>query len=460
MLVGSGVPAQARADKSARIIGGSNAAITSVPWQVALVDPTIPGTEADGQFCGGTVLNQQWIITAAHCFDDYTRTSVGVFAGGDDLGVVAGTNEYLSSQWIVHPSYTGTVHDIALIKLNATDILNLSTPEIDAITLPSNVNPNTFPSVGQNLTISGWGDTDPTNSTSYPNELKSAVVSVISADTATACGSYPVGDWNPRYELCVGTVGGGIDTCQGDSGGPYVALDVDGDNDLAVEPTLVGITSWGRGCAQAAYPGFATRVTSYLDWILPKPPTVKVSYSKSKKTHTVKWVAPTNQVVSSPATGFRVEYSTNFGMTWKLATTTSVSAKSYSKKIARDTMWRVATTSDVNNKYGPYLWADENGFDGERVISAPSAPTGFAQVTGSGPLRFRWAEPASINGSAISGYRLYRQNSTGAPILLLTTTSRVNVETPRGTLPADFWVTAINNAGESLESNHIRVSNR
>ncbi len=458
LVVGFAAPAQATPAGPSKIIGGTVTPISAVPWQVALVDPTVVGTEGDGQFCGGSVINAKWVITAAHCLSSYRRTTLGIFAGNNNLGVTSGTDEYTADKWILHPDYTGDFHDIALVKLKDTDPFNLASPNIDPIALPVNVNPTTFPAVGQAVTVSGWGDTNPTTVNTYPDLLQSTVLNVISGSSSVPCGSYGSGDWNPRYELCVGTSTGGYDTCQGDSGGPYAVLNIDGNNDLAVEPTLIGVTSWGNGCALAAYPGIATRVTSYLDWIIPMQPTVTITFNKKTKTHTLKWVAPLNQSVSSPVTGFRIEYSTNYGMTWKLATTAAVTAKSYSKKIAKDTLWRIAAVNEVNNDLGPYLWADQNGLDGARTVAAPSAPTGLRQMATSGQLRFSWGEPANINGTAITGYRLYRMGLTGLPTLLLTTKSRSNVETPRANLPSEFWVTAINNAGESVESTHVKIA--
>ena len=193
-------------------------------------------------------------------------------------------------------------------------------------------------------------------------------------------------------------------------------------------------------------------------WVVPINPAVTITYSTKKKSFTLKWVPAVNQTVASPVTGYRIEYSTNYGMTWRLATTAPASAKSYSRKIARDTMWRIAAVNDVNNGLGPYMWADENGVDGDRVVAAPATPTGFAPVSGPGGLRFRWNEPATNNGTALTKYRVYRQTGTAAPVMVLETTERLNVTVPRGTvLPAYFSVTAVNNAGESAPSQTVMV---
>jgi secreted trypsin-like serine protease len=455
IILGVVAPATAAPAEPEQIVGGTNYEILDVPWQVGLVRQLDSGTQFDAQFCGGSIINANWVVTAAHCLDDFTDDSLGVFAGGDDLDVPVGVNEYTSTRWIIHPRYAGGVHDIALVKVNSPFLL--SSPNLEPIALPINVDGQSFPEVGQEVVVSGWGATN-SGGTVYPSDLKGATLTVISASSATACGDYDTNDWDPQYELCVGTPAGGVDTCQGDSGGPYAVMDIDGDNDLVVEPTLIGVTSWGNGCADADFPGLATRVTSYLDWIVPINPAVTITYSTKTKKFTLKWVPAPSQTVSSPVTGYRIEYSTNYGMTWRLATTAPATAKSYSRKIARDTMWRLAAVNDVNNGLGPYMWADDNGVDGDRVVAAPSMPTGFAPVSGPGGLRFRWNEPVTNNGTALTKYRVYRQTGTSAPVVVLETTERLDVTVPRGTvLPAYFWVTAVNNAGESAPSQTVMI---
>jgi hypothetical protein len=210
-------------------------------------------------------------------------------------------------------------------------------------------------------------------------------------------------------------------------------------------------------------------VSTYLDWIIPNRPTLKVSYSSKTKKHTLKWTAVTDQLVSSPVTGFRIEYSTNYGMSWRNGPTVAPTARSYSQKIARDTLWRVAAVNEVNSGLGPYLWADTSGYSGDRVIAVSSAPTGFTgAVSSSGSIiRFKWSEPTSANGSLIYKYRLYRQIGTGTPVRLfeispipgvtdeVVRTLTATVQRDRGS--AKFWITAVNNSGESAPSAQVTI---
>jgi hypothetical protein len=195
-----------------------------------------------------------------------------------------------------------------------------------------------------------------------------------------------------------------------------------------------------------------------------------VSYSRKTKKHTVKWTAVTNQLVASPVTGFRIEYSTNYGMSWRNGTTVAPTARTYSQKMARDTLWRVAAVNEVNSGLGPYLWADTSGYLGDRVTAAPSAPTGFTGAVSSAGniIRFKWSEPLSANGSLIYKYRFYRQIGTKTPVRLfeispipgvtdeVVRTLTATVQRERGS--AKFWVTAVNSSGESAPSTQVTIN--
>jgi hypothetical protein len=278
------------------------------------------------------------------------------------------------------------------------------------------------------------------------------------------CGSYDPIDWNYRYEMCVGVAEGGIDTCQGDSGGPYVAT-LDGDGDGTPEPTLVGVTSWGDGCADEGFPGFASRVSAYVDWIVPEVPSgVDVQYSARTGRHTISWTPRTDQSLASKVSGYRVEYSLDLGDTWNFATTTSSKARSTSQKVAESAVWRVATVTAVNKNLGPYLWADESGAVLDRGLDAPDAPTEFeVSYIGDAEIGFAWTEPASVHGSAIAEYRIYRDRAGRAPQLMGRITNgyldmSVSTRVRSGSYPpSDYWVVAVNNAGESAASNVVEA---
>ena len=449
--------APASATRTERIIGGDEIPITDAPWQVALISADQNyGTVHDGQFCGGSIINERWIITAAHCLSDYRGSFLGVFAGNNDLDVSTGTDVYTASSWKVHPDYNGDdvwYNDLALVRLQST--LDLADPAIDPIAFPTAIDPADAPAVGDSIDVSGWGSTaSPTPD--YPTLLHGTTLDVISSGAPDACGDYATSDWNSLYETCIGIDGGGKDTCWGDSGGPYVD-EIDADGDGETEPTLIGVTSWGEGCADANYPGFATRVTSYLDWIVPRSPDVNTAEIGANTV--VSWSPLSNQFLSYPVSGYRVEYSLDSGETWDWGGTVTAKKRLLQVYGVTGAQWRLAALNAVNASGGPYLWSGDTDVDEARLGAAPDSPESFEYLgrTRSG-YAFQWEQPNSVNGSAIWDYRIYQQRSFGSPRLAESgrsqwPTATVKSKFGRGT----YWVVAVNNFGESAPSDSLVV---
>lgn len=469
LALGVVTPAQGTTERAERITGGTPAGALAAPWQVALYDTDGASRASDSDFCGGSILNAQWVLTAARCVTNFPGSVVlGVFAGSDDLTDSLSVHGYQSTRRIAHPGYRGNINDVALVKVNRA--FNLSLPELDPIGLPLDINGSTFPGVGEDLTATGWGLSNPSNPASAQTILRTVQFQSLAAPGSTSCGSTPAADWNTRYELCVGATGGGSDFCTGDIGGPITADGIDGDGDLETEVTLIGIASWGGGCGNAARPSLALRVSTYVDWIVPNRPTMTVKYSSKTKRHTVGWKPAVDQLVSSPVSGFRIEYSTNYGMSWRNGATVAPTARSYSQSAARDTLWRVAAVNEVNSGLGPYLWADTSGYPGGRAVAVSTAPTSFTGAVASNGtvIRFKWSEPTAANGSLIYKYRLYRQIGTATPVRLFEIspipgiseepirTLTATVQRERGT--AKFWITAVNNSGESAPSSQVTIN--
>lgn len=448
------------------IIGGDPVLISEVPWQVGLITANGGPTLWQAQFCGGTVLNARWVVTAAHCLvDDNGRVSktkaIKIIAGVDDLGLPRGTNEHRVSSIVVSPGYEGGFNDIALIQIS--DQFDLYGSGIVPASLPLALDGDDVPALGTDITVSGWGEFEAYGAGEYPDLLQAATLDVLAAPLADDCGDYLLSDWNYRYEMCVGVTEGGRDTCQGDSGGPYVA-ELDGDGDGTPEPTLVGVTSWGNECALAAYPGFATRVSAYVDWIIPEAPAVSVNYSAGTGKHTVSWLPRSGQSLAGKLSGYRVEYSLDLGETWSLATTASSKARSTSKKVAESAVWRVAAVSAVNKNLGPYLWADESGSFFDRGFDVPDAPTDFSVVdTGDAWIDFEWTEPTSVHGSAVTEYRVYRERPGSSPEFMGRVNNgyldiSVSTRVGSGSYPlSEYFVVAVNNAGASVASDSVEA---
>ncbi|XP_038209891.1 serine protease persephone-like [Zerene cesonia] len=238
------------------IIGGETASNGEFPHMAALGYDTVEGVKFQ---CGGSLISDQYILTAAHCVETLDDVKPSIVR----LGVVdIGENSYNPdtdvnvSKIIVHPQYERKIkyNDIALLRLERR------------VSLSSNLNPvclytrDNDPKVP--LTITGWGKTSTSRDTNSAQLLKANVTVVEASKCSALYGSWrrlPAGI--ARTQICAGDDQGRYDTCQGDSGGPLQALtSEDG------QYRLIGVTSFGRGCASTV-PGVYTRVASYLDWI-------------------------------------------------------------------------------------------------------------------------------------------------------------------------------------------------
>ncbi|KAG9482196.1 hypothetical protein GDO78_011087, partial [Eleutherodactylus coqui] len=235
--------------KSTRIIGGRDVALGRWPWQVSLY-------LNNKHVCGGSIIAQQWIITAAHCVHKSPQlSSWSVLSGIVSHSPVVRQQASSSAveKIIYHRQYDDRTHDydIALMKLEKS--LNYS-DSIRPVCLPQYE--QDLP-LGSECWVSGWGHTHADN-THMPQSLKEARVPLISTKKCNSSCIYD-GDITPRM-LCAGYLDGKVDACQGDSGGPLVCQ-----TDYTWR--LVGVVSWGMGCAEPNRPGVYTKIESFLDWI-------------------------------------------------------------------------------------------------------------------------------------------------------------------------------------------------
>jgi len=230
-----------------RIVGGDEATPHQYPWMAALfID--------DKWFCGGTLISDEWVMTAGHCADDATSVEVMLGAHNVREAVEDGRMEIMSTDIFKHESYNGILihNDIALIKLPEPIEFN---DNIRPICLPSYSEWNTtFDHL--DMEISGWGK--PTDaSDGISPVLRDATVDTI---TNLACAlSFPINI--DKRNICI-SGNGGTSTCNGDSGGPLEYLYEDG------KYRQIGITSFGSGFGcEIGMPAAFTRVTSFLEWI-------------------------------------------------------------------------------------------------------------------------------------------------------------------------------------------------
>ncbi|MBE0663680.1 MAG: trypsin-like serine protease [Bacteroidales bacterium] len=234
--------------RSGRIVGGGDANIEDYPWHVALISTS--GT----QFCAGTVLGENWILTAAHC-----GTPNRIRAGVTNRTDLTGQDRFII-QKINHPNYSPYSNDVSLIQLASP--LDLSGPNVKAIPIITQAHADDgYTDPGVMAVITGWGALSQGGPSS--NILQFAQLPIVSNEDAMTIGGYAPGAITDDM-LCAGFLGtGGIDACQGDSGGPLVVADPGSELGFSV----AGVTSWGFGCAQPLYPGVWARVSYFEDWI-------------------------------------------------------------------------------------------------------------------------------------------------------------------------------------------------
>jgi len=239
--------------KGSRIVGGTETTVNEYPWMTAIVSAS-----GESQFCGGTLIASQWVLTAAHCmFKDsqgqnpQTAAEIKALLGEHNL---ASTGEetiprklVTVTQIINHASYdaTSSNYDIALLKLSEKVDLNVYTPACLAKSADN--------FEGKNAWVYGWGTTSFGGASA--DSLMEVEVPVVSNSVCTAA----MGNGITDQMLCAG---GQLnkDGCQGDSGGP-LTVDSNGQH------VLIGDVSFGDGCGQAGKYGVYGDVANLRTWV-------------------------------------------------------------------------------------------------------------------------------------------------------------------------------------------------
>ncbi|XP_061819187.1 transmembrane protease serine 2 isoform X2 [Nerophis lumbriciformis] len=232
---------------SSRIVGGTEASEGAWPWQVSLQSLN------RRHICGGSIISPLWIVSAAHCFEDFSNPSKWIVRSGDvSLSEMKFYEGNKVRQIISHEKFDSVTNDndIALLKLDTPLTFSMT---VKPVCLPNN---GIEVLAGTPAWVTGWGTLS--SSGPLPDKLNQAEVTIYNRED---CNKANILDGAiTETMICAGELKGGVDSCQGDSGGPLVVKEAD-------VWWLVGDTSWGIGCALKNKPGVYGNVTHFTDWI-------------------------------------------------------------------------------------------------------------------------------------------------------------------------------------------------
>jgi trypsin len=220
------------------IVGGEDAAKGEFPFIVSLQD------SSGSHFCGGSLIKKDWVLTAAHCVTEGSPSKI-VIGLLDRNQPDSAVETFAVAQTIVHPqnNQSSMDYDFALLKLSGESKfapVEINLEEIRGAT---------------DFVTAGWG-TESEGASDLPSMLQKVTVPFVADDICAK--AYPGQTTNTM--ICAGLAQGGKDSCQGDSGGPLLS-------GSGADRKLVGVVSWGEGCARANKYGIYGKVSSAAAWV-------------------------------------------------------------------------------------------------------------------------------------------------------------------------------------------------
>ncbi|XP_052616671.1 kallikrein-1-like [Peromyscus californicus insignis] len=233
-----------------RIIGGFNCEKNSQPWQAAVYHYT-------SFQCGGILVDPEWVLTAAHCYNEATD-EYQVWLGRNNLFEdEASAQHRFVSESVPHPDFNMDLLENATQNQkedfsNDLMLLRLAQPaeitdSVKVLSLPSEE-----PTLGSTCLASGWGSIEPIKF-EYPDDLQCVHLELLPNEECAKAHIHVVTD----SMLCAGDLEGGKDTCVGDSGGPLIC-----------DGVLQGVTSWGPApCGKPDRPGIYTKLINFIPWM-------------------------------------------------------------------------------------------------------------------------------------------------------------------------------------------------
>ncbi|XP_075982018.1 trypsin, alkaline C-like [Anticarsia gemmatalis] len=239
LLVALYITAVSAVPSSQRIVGGSITSINNYPTIIAVLQSV---NNNFIQICGGSILNQRSVLSAAHCFNPRAPSSYRLRAGSTTAstgGVVLGISTIFN-----HPNYIGLDSDISVLRTASPIVYS------NVIQPASIAGPNYSLGDNEEVWAAGWGAIVAQGP--WSEELRHVQVWTINQDICRQRVAVLTDNM-----LCAGWLNvGGRDTCSGDSGGPLYHRGV-----------VVGVTSFGYGCADPWSPGVYVRVSRFTPWV-------------------------------------------------------------------------------------------------------------------------------------------------------------------------------------------------